>query len=873
MELWAKSNPYYPLIYHLIDAGCMAQILLSKSTFSYLTPKLSELFQVDSHTIVKNISFISALHDIGKCSPFFQQKDTRLDIVKFLQKEDRLETGNQSRFLHEELSAKIVRDKLKEFRWPRAMAGLLSSIVLFHHQRHNPGKGNPEENASNKDWWKELRGEIMGELEAIFRPSGTISVCHHADVAGSWLLGLLILSDWLVSTPQFFEYQGFDGNLDDYYNFSLKRCERLVAELGFNNSGGMEGFDSLDLVWPNLASLPKRPLQVECEKMFQEDLPPGLLIIEAPMGEGKTEAGVYAAIRWMDTAGCQGMYVALPTAATSNQMYSRIKDFIKMHELHNKVRLLHGMAWLVDDGELNLEANVEEDENTVREWLRPLRRGLLTPWAVGTVDQAMMSALKVRYGSLRQLGLSNKVLIIDEVHSYDTYMSTIIDRLLRWCGEMGVPVILLSATLQVGRKGQLLSAYAGQDLPEEYQTPQAYPLITYINSSGAVKYAEVQGTSNEKQVQLAVLSGGLNHLDRVAEKAIDTVKLGGCLCIFMNTVTEAQQLYQITSELLKEMPEYGEIELILFHGRFCAGDRDKIEKRCLQAFDKQSIGQEGEHDNPRPKRAIVIATQVVEQSLDLDFDFMFSALAPIDLLLQRMGRLFRHMNRLRLAHIKAPVFTLLTPEEVNDMGLTGKVYHPYILLLSLQELENKKVVKLPQDISSLINKVYSAEPPERNTILWEHWHNKCSEDRDFERNANQFLIPSPRKEIFWLPANQINYDDDESKRWFKAKTRIGKESVQTLLLEKEEYQLVVETEGRISKEETARLILNYVNLPRWWLQHLITVGNEDANVQGKGKLSGFTLLPMEKGVFEGKFNGEVRRIVKDEVYGLRKEGV
>ncbi len=183
---------------------------------------------------------------------------------------------------------------------------------------------------------------------------------------------------------------------------------------------------------------------------------PGLAIIEAPMGEGKTEAGIYLASQWMARAGLTGLYIGLPTAATSNQMHGRVVDFLSKHDADATVRLVHGMAWLLDEQSPDKPPEIYgTTSNDASEWFRPTRRSLLAPFGVGTVDQALLASLHVRFGLLRLFGLSRSVLIIDEVHAYDAYMTTILDSLLRWCAALGIPVILLSATLPAIRREQL----------------------------------------------------------------------------------------------------------------------------------------------------------------------------------------------------------------------------------------------------------------------------------------------------------------------------------------------------------------------------------------------------------------------------------
>lgn len=284
------------------------------------------------------------------------------------------------------------------------------------------------------------------------------------------------------------------------------------------------------------------------------------------MGEGKTEAGIYAATKMGENHNKHGMYIALPTAATSNQMYTRITKLLDTHGI-KKTRLLHSMAWIVDSATPDTTINSEDGDVAYR-WLSPLRRGLLSPYAVGTVDQTMMAALKVKYGVLRLLGLANKVLVIDEIHAYDAYMNQIIIRLLQWCRALHIPVVLLSATLPKQKKKELVCAYGGDTVNNN-----AYPLITTVDIQGHVEEHAVNDTYINKSIAIR-LEPLLSKWSDVAQQAMDKVCDGGCLCVMANTVNDAQEIYQNLKKTVKE-----DFKLLLFHSRFIAVKRNKIENR------------------------------------------------------------------------------------------------------------------------------------------------------------------------------------------------------------------------------------------------------------------------------------------------------
>ena len=222
--------------------------------------------------------------------------------------------------------------------------------------------------------------------------------------------------------------------------------------------------------------------------------------------------------------------MGLPTAATSNQMLGRVRGLLEMHQLGD-VRLLHSMAWLVDDKTPTQQQFNVEDVQSVEDWLRPLRRGLLSENAVGTVDQAMAAALRIKYGFLRLIGLAQKVLIIDEIHAYDIYMSTIIARLLEWCHVLDIPVIMLSATLQETQKREYIRQYG----VGECTFDTAYPLITQVIGNGHVEQIPVSKTHMHAALLFQPIRIG-GAIPKTADLVQQRARNGGCICAMMNTV-------------------------------------------------------------------------------------------------------------------------------------------------------------------------------------------------------------------------------------------------------------------------------------------------------------------------------------------------
>jgi CRISPR-associated endonuclease/helicase Cas3 len=709
-RLWAKADrrtgKTHPLICHMLDVAQVALGLWHQVLTTSIRTQFAEALGLDQDGAGRVIAFWVGLHDLGKASPAFQRR--------WLSAEAELRQAGlafpavfaRESFLHGTASAYLLSELLEsETELPHRLAQGVGCTVGGHHGAWPiPAElQNLKEVHLGDAAWDALRRDLLRALAECLEPPHVERVPpSYAERNALWALlsGFTSVADWIGSMEQFFVYADTADDLSRYAQRAAQRAQRALDEL--NWTGWDPPGEALPFI--QLFQVPSpRPMQAQVVELAEHLDRPALVIIEAPTGIGKTEAALYLADHWARTLQQRGLYVAMPTMATSNQMFGRVQDVLARRYPHSRTLplLVHSQAgWVQESAPPGLDIADELTESRDRSmeamaWFLPRKRSLLAPFGVGTVDQALFSVLQTRHFFVRLFGLSHKTVIFDEVHAYDTYMSTLFQRLLAWLRAAGASVVLLSATLPAKTRRELLQAYSGArdaDMP-----PVPYPAITWaMDGQIGVVPAEVP---DSRSVALEWIQ---NTPETIAERLGRKLQEGGCTAVICNTVGRAQAMFRA----LREARIVPEEDLILFHARFPFGWRDAIEKRVLDCFGK---------DGDRPHKAIVVATQVIEQSLDLDFDLTVSDLAPVDLLLQRAGRLHRHERSNRPALLRTPRLLVTEPAVENGVPIFERsdtfVYEAYILLRSYLTLRPRDRLDLPQDTESLIEAVYGEEEP------------------------------------------------------------------------------------------------------------------------------------------------------------------
>ncbi|WKR21191.1 CRISPR-associated helicase Cas3' [Actinomyces israelii] len=854
-----ESDHWLPLWLHLLDAAALAEHLagrwLAPTTRDLIERELagsaSDLSPTEEFLLLA--SWVAGVHDIGKCTPAFSCQVGKLDdrMKEVGLRHEQIDPLERRRVPHALAGHLILRSWLTgEHGWGHGPANALASVVGAHHgipptKAALTNELSGHEHLLGDDAWAAARRELLDLVTARTGAEPLLPGWAKRRWSQPFLVelsGLVIVADWIASTEAYFPLLPLD---DD--------GARLLAP-GAHAGRAAAGLSRLEIPAPwrprddgadpdsLLAGRFDLPAGARATDVQARTLAaaramelPGLLVVEESTGGGKTEAALMAAEVLAARTGRAGVLFALPTQATTDAMFSRELSWLeRIEEAYAAggapsdfaVQLLHGRARLNEEarplrrrgyeirdrllGSLGGQegaprpAGIGWDEEEARggqplgaaarrradlailSWFNGRKKAMLSDFVVTTVDHLLFGAMRSPHLAMRHLGLSRKVVVVDEVHSYSTYMNVYLDRALTWLAFYGVPVVLLSATLSEARCTALVDAYrrglrlaAGERVPrrpapEALRTP--FPCLV---TAGRERTEVVPTSASGRRSTVRV-----RRLTRDALVPLLTESLadGGCALVVRNTVRRAQETY----ELLRET--FGE-DVSLNHARFTIRDRlakdDDLRRRFGPPRARPS----------RPHRAIVVATQVVEQSLDVDFDLLVSDLAPIDLVLQRMGRLHRHERRRPVRLTTPTCYVDWLPATASDDPAVEAgakaIYGEQDMLMSAAALDRvlggPGIVTVPDDVHDLIEAVYGTDAPV--PPRWQGAVAQARQEHDVQRKkkhdaAKAFLLEEPERAgartslIGWL---HTTASDSEDKG--RAQVRDGEDSLEVILLE------------------------------------------------------------------------------------------
>ena len=740
LRYWGKAQPsssakapWHPIAYHLLDVASVVAATLR------IRPRTldrgSALLGMERDDSRRFLVALAGLHDIGKFGRAFQAKRPDL-LADRSARPPLVRPHTKDGFV---LWEKCLADRLGS-KLVRGSAHALKPLMMAAFGHH----GRPVEIERSV-----LLGPLFdnGDVDAASGCAEHIldllldgTPCPQVDearaVAASWwTAGLITVCDWVGSHQEWFPYATPTAPVNEYWSRVQELAASAVRSAGLipcapaptRSFHQVTGLAQVHVptpaqVWASTVSLP--PL-------------PTLFLLEDVTGAGKTEAAHMLIHRLMAAGRATGAYWAMPTQATANAMFDRQKKAIgglfesqggqvpSLILAHGQSRCHAGFREIVLGGAVGPSSSGEDELNgaeptsvvAAAAFLADDRRaGFLADVAAGTVDQAILGVLPSRFNTVRLFGLADKILVIDEAHAYDAYVNAELKTLLTFHAGLGGTAILLSATLSHKQRddfvrewqsacGRRVRAKGWGATPEDALRVRNhdYPLATVVPANGdAIESALDAAALSRRTLNVRFAT----NLADVEEEIISASHAGATVTWIRNTVDSCV-------EAARCLRARG-VDAIVFHARFAQGDRQQREGEVTSLFGKEAVAE-------KRRGRVLIATQVIEQSLDLDFDMMFSDLAPIDLLLQRAGRLWRHRERNAARQgASAPTLVIVGPVFDEDpppswipselLPWTEAVYaRSGVLWRTARAMWPRRSVSIPDDVRKLIESVYASD--------------------------------------------------------------------------------------------------------------------------------------------------------------------
>ncbi|MDE9621342.1 CRISPR-associated helicase Cas3' [Citrobacter portucalensis] len=718
------GDDYHLLCWHSLDVAAMGYWMVKRNLYG-LAGYFRQLGITDTEQAAQFFAWLLCWHDIGKFARSFQQIYTHPN----------LNVPTESRNYYEKIShatlgywlwntwlsehPELFPGSVLPARKLKRVIAMWMPVTTGHHGR--PPQGIRElDNFLSQD--KEAAQEFLASIKALFPlieipafwdEDDGIELVHQL----SWLISAaVVLADWTGSSTRLFPRIAHAMPIETYWQQALEKAQAALAVFPLSSSAA--AFSGVNTLFPFIHQ--PTPLQQKSLEVEVDQNGPQLFILEDVTGAGKTEAALILTHRLMAAGKAQGLFFGLPTMATANAMFDRLaKSWLALYEPTSRPSLVlaHSTRGLMErfnqslwTGDLSGSEEPDEKQGCAAWFADSNKKALLAEVGVGTLDQAMMAVMPFKHNNLRLLGLSNKILLADEIHAYDAYMSRILESLIESQARNGNTTILLSATLSQQQRDRLVAAFA-RGTKSNVEAPllghDDYPWLTQVTAKNVVSQHVATRKEVARRVGVSWLYSEIGCIERIEQ----AVRQGRCVAWIRNSVDDAIRIYR---QLLARGVIPAE-NLSLFHSRFAFYDRQRIETETLELFGKGGSSQ-------RAGR-VLIATQVIEQSLDIDMDVMISDLAPVDLLIQRAGRLQRHISD-RNGQLKeggqderdAPELLVLAPEWSDEpredwfssaMRNSAYVYPDHgRLWLTQRVLRELSAIRMPQSARQLIESVY-----------------------------------------------------------------------------------------------------------------------------------------------------------------------
>ena len=627
---WGKARPadgapaFHPLAYHSLDvAAALAALLDLRPGWLAAVATASNLSVVE---VRKRLILAAAFHDIGKFGENFQAKVPDLH-ARLLPGAMVADDGRS----HGEIGGGFWR-RQKDPRFAAMATWMAASFA--HHGAPVPETAGIA-NAMSPAAMADARTFVEATVAQFGSPAGAPPLA----AAEVWrVAGLMILADWIGSNQTWFPYEPPVHALPAYWDLALARAKIALGEARLAEAPGAQQVDIGTLLGPEAQA---SPLQDWASRQ-RPGRHPLLYLLEDLTGAGKTEAALLLVYRLIMAGAAEGFYWALPSMATANGLYARLGPLYRrlfgdggavpsLVLAHSARDLNDGFQASIGRAQTRPYPGEGPDDVSAEAACAAFvaddrRKAFLAQVGVGTLDQALLAVLPNRHQALRLSALSRRVLIVDEAHSYDPYMTKALEQLLTFQRALGGSAIVLSATLTTTQRRRFAALYGGTVATA---ASMAFPLATASSAAGLVETSvpAARGTRRDLPVRR------FETPEETMAALVAAARSGACCAYVRNTVKDAVAAYEHLVAMAGD-----DVQVDLFHARFALGDRLALENEALGRFGRSS--------GPDQRRGrILVATQVIEQSLDLDFDCLATDLCPIDLLIQRAGRLQRHDHR------------------------------------------------------------------------------------------------------------------------------------------------------------------------------------------------------------------------------------
>ena len=711
--LWAKLaydeagavRAALPLVDHCFDVAAAMEALLAGGAWerALATTAGRPLTAQDRARLVA----LAALHDIGKANKGFQARwDRRADRIGH---EGQVAPLMFDRSLSKTAAGLALRQIIDGWG-----GGAYIIALMAHHGRPREEFGRAQAGMESwekhRHYWRSENGydplaEAAGLVDQVrarwplaWEPGGKLPEPPRFIAL---FAGLVTLADWIGSDTRRFPVEGLHGLERDAMRG--REAEAAVAARGLVPLGtppadfaAAFGFDP-------------RGVQREADV---DDLGP-VALIEAETGSGKTEAALWRWLQLRRAGQVDGLYFALPTRSAAVQLHARVGKMLGRVWGEGAPEAVLAVPGYLQAGDVTGQAlpgwEVRwDDGGTDSRWAAEhANHYLAARVAVGTIDQALLGALKVKHAFVRAATLARSLLVVDEVHASDAYMGALLECLLRNQVEAGGRALLLSATLAAEARHRLL----GHPLPPLAEAEaQPYPALS---GQAALPRRTASSGTRSKTVRIET-AGLIDAPDAIAARAVEAARAGASVLVVRNSVGGAIAVAQAVEALAPDLAFRVNDTPTLHHGRFAPSDRRLLDTAVERAFGKERSA----------KGRVLVGTQTLEQSLDIDADLLITDLAPMDVLLQRIGRLHRHQREDRSAFAEARAI-VLNPAERNLAALLGRVrarhglgplrdgrgVYPDLLQLeaTLRLLEEHGTVSIPADNRRLVERAFHPE--------------------------------------------------------------------------------------------------------------------------------------------------------------------